>query len=80
MQQRTRGNGLDRFAEAHFVSQQRAFSEGQMQHAFALIWKERDFGFMRGPFAPLHAQLVVATQFFAFLSSLPCFQPRANFL
>ena len=36
------------------VPEQRAFGKGQVQHALALVGKERNFGFVHGPFAALH--------------------------
>ena len=80
MQQRARGDGLNGLAQAHFVRQQRAFGEGQVQHAFALIREQRHRGLVRGPFAALHAQFVIAPQFFAFLRAAHRFQPRRDFL
>ena len=44
----------------------RAFGEGQVQHAFALIGKERHVGFVRRPFAALHFEFILAAQFLAF--------------
>ena len=60
MQQRAGGDGLDGFAEAHFVGEERALGEGEVQHAVALIGEERDLGFVRGPFAALHFEFVLA--------------------
>ena len=40
-QELARGDGLDGLAEAHLVGEQRAFAEGEMQHAFALIGQQR---------------------------------------
>ena len=80
VQQRAGGDGLDGLAQAHFIGQQRAFGEGEVQHALALIRKERDLGFVRRPFAALHLQLVIAPELLAFGGAAPAFQPRAEFL
>ena len=71
VQQRAGGDGLDRLAEAHLVGEQGAFGECQVQHAFALIGKERHLGFVRRPFAALHFQFVFAPQLFAFVDAPP---------
>ena len=80
VEQRARGDGLDGFAQAHFVGQQRALGESEMQHALALVGKERHAGFVRRPFAALHFQFIFAAQFLAFGATPALFEPRANFL
>ena len=80
MQQCASGDGLNRFAQSHLVRQQRAFREGQVQHAFALVGKERHLGFVRRPFAALHVELVVAPELFALRIAAPRFQPRRHLL
>ena len=75
VQQGAGGDGLDGLAQAHFVGQQRALGEGQVQHALALIGKERDLGLVRRPFAALHLQLVFAPELLAFGGAAPVFQP-----
>ena len=75
VQQRTSGDGLDRFAEAHFVRQQRAFAEGQMQHAFALVREQRNFRLVHGPFAALHLQFVFVSELLALGGPPAIFQP-----
>ena len=56
----------------------RAFGEGQVQHALALVGKERDFGFVRRPFAALHLQLVFAPELLALRGAAAGFQPRVR--
>ena len=60
VQQRAGGDGLDGLAQPHLVGQQRALGEGQVQHAFALVWVQRHQGFMRRPLAGMHLLLVLA--------------------
>ena len=80
MQQRASGDGLDGLAQTHLIGQQRPLGERQVQHAFALIGEERNFGFLRGPFPALHLQLVLAPKLYALGRALPQFQPRTQFL
>ena len=74
MQQRARRDGLNGFAQAHFVREQRAFGESEVEHPFALIGKERHFRFVHGPFAALHFEFVFVAQFFAFDHAKTIFQ------
>ena len=80
MEQRAGGDGLDRLAEAHFVGQQGAFGEGEVQHAFALVGKERRERLVRRPFAALDLLLVLVPQHPALCRALAGFQPRRDFL
>ena len=80
VQQGAGGNGLDGLAQPHFIGQQRAFGEGEVQHPLTLIRKERDLGLVRRPFAALHLQLVIAPELLAFLCAAAAFEPRAEFL
>ena len=79
-QQRARGDGLDGFAKTHFVGEQRAFGEGQMQHALALIRKQRHARLVRRPFACVNFQLIFAAQLLALGPMPPRFEPWNNFL
>jgi hypothetical protein len=54
------GDGLDGFAEAHLVGEQRAFGEGEVQHAFALIGEERQERLVRRVAAGGDGALVIA--------------------
>ncbi len=80
MQQGAGGNGLDGLAQAHFIGQQRAFGEREVQHPLALIRKERDFRLVRRPFAALHLQLIITPELLAFRNAAPAFEPRAKLL
>src|ERR1035438_810396 len=80
MEQGTGGDGLDGLAQTHLIGQQRAFREGEVQHALTLVRKEGDFGFVRGPFAALHFQFVVAPELFAFHGMAPAIEPGREFL
>ena len=80
MQQGAGSNRLDGLAQAHLVGQQRAFSEGQVEHALALVREEGDLGFVRGPFTAVHLQLVVAPKLFALGGMAPAFEPGREFL
>ena len=46
MQQGTGGDGLDGFAQTHFIREQGAFRKGEMQHAFALV-REQGYSICR---------------------------------
>ena len=80
VEQSAGGNGLDSLAQAHLVGQQCAFGEGEVKHAFALVGKERDLGFVRRPFAAVHLQLVIAPELCAFRGVAPRFEPGRQFL
>ena len=74
------GDGLDGFAQTHFVGQQAAFGKGEVKHAFALVGKEGHGGFLYGPFAALHLEFVFAAQLPAFDGVAALFEPRLDFL
>ncbi len=65
LQEGARGDGLNGLAEAHFVGQQSALGEGQVQHPFSLVREKRHLGLVRRPFAALHFQLVFVPELFA---------------
>jgi hypothetical protein len=69
------GDGLDRFAQTHFVGQQRAAVEGEMQHALALVRIERNEGLVRGIFAGMNLLFVLVPEADFFLSGVQCLQP-----
>ena len=78
VQQRTRGNGLDGFPQAHLVGQHRAPLEGEVQHAVALIriqWHQRD---LRGSSSADDGLLVVAAQRDPLILLATALQPARN--
>lgn len=75
-----RGNGLDRFAEAHLIGKQGAFAKGEMEHSFALIGKKRDPCFVRRPFAILDFYFISVPQGFALCRATPLLQPWLDIL
>ena len=79
-QQRAGGHGLDRFAEAHLVGEQRAFGAGEVQHPLALVGEKREHGFLRGPSAGLHIVLVGAAQGHGLSLAATAFQPFGDLL
>ena len=80
MQQSAGGNGLDGFAQAHFIGQQRAFGERQVQHSLALVREERHLRFVQRPFAALHFLFVFAPEPLALLDAPPRFEPGNQLL
>ena len=74
------GNGLDGLAQAHFVGQQRALGEGQVEHAFTLVREERDVGLVQRPVAALDFEFVLAPEPLAFLGAAARLEPQLEFL
>ena len=56
----TGGDGLDGLAEAHFIGEEGSLSEGKVEHAFALVGKERMECDVLGMAAVADTDLVVA--------------------
>ena len=79
-QQRAGGHRLDGLAEAHLVGQQRALGASEVQHPLALIRKQRQKRFLRGPRAGLDVVLVGAAQGERLGLAPAAFQPHADFL
>jgi hypothetical protein len=74
------GNGLNGFAQPHFVGQEGPLAKGKVEHAFALVGKERGKGDVLGMATLVHASLIVAPQQDAFFGAPAGFQPRSDFL
>ena len=79
-QQRAGGDGLDGLPQPHFISQQRPFGERQVQHALALIRKQRNFRLVDRPFAVLYLEFVFVPKLLALRYSMPALQPQPKFL
>ncbi len=79
VQKRASGDCLDRLAQAHLVGQQGAFGEREMQHAFALVGKQRHQRLMRRPLAGLHAGLIFASERKSLGGATPALQPGLDF-
>ncbi len=56
------GDALDGFAQAHFVGDHGSFFEGQVEHAFLLVWVEREEGLVGRVLASVDLLLVVALE------------------
>ena len=80
MEQRAGGDGLDGLAQAHFVRQQGAFVESEVQHSLTLVRKKRHEGFLCRPFTTLDFLLVFAPQSQPLRRACSCLPPRPHLL
>jgi len=80
MEQRGRGHGLRGFAETHLVSQHRALSESEMQHALTLIRQQRQLGLLRRIAAVADLLLIIAPPPDPFLVALALGTPGGDLL
>jgi hypothetical protein len=71
---------LDGFAEAHFIGEQHAFTEGEVQHSLALIRVERAKRDVLRVAAFDHAGFVIATQGEAFPGATAGFEEMIDVL
>jgi hypothetical protein len=79
MNQRAGRDGLNGLAEPHFVGEQGAFIEREMEHSLALIGKKRDEGFLRWMQSRLDTQFIIMPQIFPLAGQSPRFEPGRYF-
>ena len=74
------GDGLGGLAEAHFVGEEGAFAEGEVEHPFALVGEEREQRLVGGVAANGDASLVIAAAVAALAFAAAGVEPRRNLL
>jgi hypothetical protein len=80
VQQGAGGDGLDGFAQAHFVGEKGPFGESEVQHALTLVGKQRHRGLAQGMQARLDFLFVVTAQPQPFRGPPAAVEPRRDIL